>query len=74
MITTPTPAWMDSDLEQLDEWLTREKPVAVGEIGLDFYLEQIDPARQERLFAEQLRLAPGCPVYAVIKSVSIDTP
>lgn len=48
---------LDSDLEQLDEWLTREKPVAVGEIGLDFYLEQIDPARQERLFAEQLRLA-----------------
>ncbi|PJA56235.1 MAG: DNAase [Rhodocyclales bacterium CG_4_9_14_3_um_filter_68_10] len=31
--------------------------VAVGEIGLDFYVEGCDRALQERFFAEQLRLA-----------------
>jgi TatD DNase family protein len=32
-------------------------PVAVGEIGLDFYVPGFDKARQERFFAEQLRIA-----------------
>jgi TatD DNase family protein len=32
-------------------------PAAVGEIGLDFYVPGFDAARQERLFAEQLKIA-----------------
>lgn len=32
-------------------------PVAVGEIGLDFYVPGFDAARQERFFAEQLKIA-----------------
>ena len=44
-------------LDQLDDWLTRERPQAVGEIGLDFYLPPPDTARQEALFAAQLALA-----------------
>ncbi|MBE5529155.1 TatD family hydrolase [Laribacter hongkongensis] len=46
-----------ADLDRLDEWLTREQPCAVGEIGLDFHLPELDPARQEYLLTEQLRLA-----------------
>lgn len=47
----------DADLEVLRRWLQTEKPVAVGEIGLDFYVTGIDPARQELFFVEQLKLA-----------------
>ena len=32
-------------------------PVAIGEIGLDFYVPGFDAARQERFFVEQLKIA-----------------
>lgn len=48
---------VDADLDVLRRWLQTEKPVAVGEIGLDFYVPGIDPARQELFFVEQLKLA-----------------
>lgn len=32
-------------------------PVAIGEIGLDFFVPGVDVARQESVFAEQLRIA-----------------
>ncbi len=47
----------DSDLTVLRDWLANEKPVAVGEIGLDGYVADSDPARQEFFFVEQLKLA-----------------
>lgn len=47
----------ESDLAILRQWLLAERPVAVGEIGLDLYVTNIDPARQEHFFVEQLRLA-----------------
>ena len=47
----------DNDLAALRQWLLAERPVAVGEIGLDLYVAGIDPARQEHFFVEQLRLA-----------------
>ena len=47
----------EEDLAVLRQWLARERPVAVGEIGLDLYVADIDPARQEHFFVEQLRLA-----------------
>jgi len=47
----------EADLAALRDWLIREKPVAVGEIGLDFYVTDSDPARQEFFFVEQLKLA-----------------
>jgi TatD DNase family protein len=46
-----------ADLQELRTWLVTEKPVAVGEIGLDFYVADVDPARQAWFFAEQLKLA-----------------
>ncbi|PKO94727.1 MAG: DNAase [Betaproteobacteria bacterium HGW-Betaproteobacteria-10] len=46
-----------ADLAELHTWLSQEKPVAIGEIGLDFFLPGIDPLRQEYFFVEQLKLA-----------------
>lgn len=36
---------------------TEQPPVAIGEIGLDFFVEGFDKAKQEFFFAEQLKLA-----------------
>jgi TatD DNase family protein len=47
----------ESDLAALRDWLERERPVAVGEIGLDFHVTDSDPARQEFYLVEQLQLA-----------------
>ena len=47
----------EGDLDALRAWLTAERPVAVGEIGLDSYVTDVDPVRQEFFFVEQLKLA-----------------
>ncbi|MBN8212203.1 MAG: TatD family hydrolase [Xanthomonadales bacterium] len=44
-------------LVALREWIERERPVAVGECGLDFFVENLDAARQSLFFEGQLRLA-----------------
>ncbi len=46
-----------SHLRELDEWLGRERPVAVGECGLDFHTTRIDQKWQGQLFGEQLQMA-----------------
>jgi len=45
------------DLEELEGWLAAERPAAVGECGLDFFVEGLDPERQRFFFDRQLRLA-----------------
>ena len=50
-------AAQEADLAVLRTWLANEKPLAVGEIGLDGYVADVDPARQEFFFVEQLKLA-----------------
>ena len=52
-----TPQADTADLLVLREWLRRERPVAIGEIGLDHYVAGLDPARQAVFFVEQLKLA-----------------
>jgi TatD DNase family protein len=47
----------DEHLAELRTWIERERPVAVGECGLDFFVEGLDPARQALFFDGQLRLA-----------------
>jgi TatD DNase family protein len=44
-------------LEDLRGWIERERPVAVGECGLDYYVEGLDHAAQQACFDAQLRLA-----------------
>lgn len=55
------PVYLDEHLPEhvaaLRGWLERERPVAVGEIGLDYFVETLDRARQQALFEAQLRLA-----------------
>jgi len=44
-------------LEQLQDWLARERPCAVGECGLDYFVESLDRAQQAYYFDGQLALA-----------------
>lgn len=45
------------DLQALEEWIARERPCAIGECGLDFFVEGLDAAEQHRYFVGQLQLA-----------------
>ena len=44
-------------LQELAHWIEREKPVAVGECGLDFYVDGLDAESQRMYFRHQLELA-----------------
>ncbi len=44
-------------VEELRQWLFAERPIAVGECGLDFYVSGLEPLRQEEIFRAQLELA-----------------
>ena len=44
-------------IEELALWTEREKPVAVGECGLDFFVEGLDADAQRSYFQQQLELA-----------------
>ena len=44
-------------LHQLRDWIGRERPLAVGECGLDYFVEGLDPERQRHYFDGQLALA-----------------
>lgn len=47
----------EEHLGRLRDWLTRERPVAVGECGLDYFVDGLDPQAQQHFFEAQLRLA-----------------
>ena len=59
------PVYLDqhqpAHLHELHDWLQRlaghQKLCAVGEFGLDYFLEQLDRSQQQQLFEAQLRLA-----------------
>jgi len=63
----------DGDLETLDHALTQHRGdarlLAVGEIGLDFFVPGLDPGRQELFYREQLGLARkhGLPVILHVR-------
>lgn len=44
-------------LQALGDWIQRERPVAVGECGLDHYIEGLDRDAQQAYFDGQLELA-----------------
>lgn len=44
-------------LDALPDWIERERPAAVGECGLDFFIEGLDPESQRRYFVRQLEIA-----------------
>ena len=43
-------------LDELSRWIEREKPVAVGECGLDFFVAGLDADTQRSYFRKQLEL------------------
>ncbi|NOX92541.1 MAG: TatD family hydrolase [Gammaproteobacteria bacterium] len=45
------------DIDKLTEYVKQYRPVAVGEIGLDFYCQTLDPHHQQTLFEAQLSVA-----------------
>ena len=45
------------DLDLLRNYIEKSSPVAIGEIGLDFYVEGLDREKQKKLFEGQLNLA-----------------
>jgi len=47
----------DEHLDQLALWLAQEKPLAVGECGLDFFIKELDQMAQLHFFHQQLDLA-----------------
>jgi TatD DNase family protein len=44
-------------LQSLRDWVSREQPVAIGECGLDFYIDDPQPQPQQFYFEAQLELA-----------------
>lgn len=59
----------EGDIADLDALLARGQAIAVGEIGLDFFVYGYDAERQGWFFAEQLKLAQkhGLPVLLHIR-------
>ena len=59
-----------NDLHELGDWLTRlaghRQLCAVGEIGLDYFIETLDRQRQQALFDAQLQLAADFNLPALI--------
>jgi TatD DNase family protein len=64
------PMYLDDHLPQhLDElqvWIEQEQPVAIGECGLDFYIEDPKPETQQFYFERQLELAAGYKLPVII--------
>jgi TatD DNase family protein len=68
------PVYLDEhrpeDLTELGDWLTRlaghRQLCAVGEIGLDYFIETLDRERQQTLFDAQLQLAADFNLPALI--------
>lgn len=59
----------NADLDMLDTLLAQGRALAVGEIGLDYYVPGFDAARQQAFFAAQLGLAchHGLPVILHVR-------
>lgn len=47
----------DTQIEAMDSFITEKKPVAIGEIGLDYFKSEAAPAVQKKAFARMLDLA-----------------
>lgn len=47
----------DAHLDALADFVARQRPLAIGEIGLDYYVRELDRDRQHHLLEAQLALA-----------------
>lgn len=58
----------DEDLNQIDEMLAQEKVIALGEVGLDYYWDEVPRPKQQEVFSKQIELAKKHNVPLVIHS------
>lgn len=58
----------DDNFSQIEEMLSNDRIVAVGEIGLDYYYDEPDPETQKKWFVRQLDLARRLDYPVVIHS------
>ena len=56
----------DAHLDRLRDWIDRERPVAVGECGLDYYVDDLDRDAQRHFFEAQLRIARVCELPVIV--------
>jgi len=58
-----------ADLHLLETTIAVQRPVAIGEIGLDFFIDGLDHKRQQQLFEAQLTIArdAGLPVILHVR-------
>lgn len=56
----------DAHLAELERLIVESRPIAVGEIGLDFYRRDLDRERQQSLFRGQLELAAAAKLPVLI--------
>ena len=65
----------DHHLAALERRIAHTRPTAVGEIGLDFFLADLDPARQRQVFEAQLAIArdAGLPVVVHVRKAHDET-
>ncbi|AFL73780.1 TatD family hydrolase [Thiocystis violascens] len=59
----------ETDIAALERAVADARPVAIGEIGLDYVVRELDPARQQALFEAQLEIArsAGLPVLLHVR-------
>ena len=66
------PMFMDAHepahLEALPEWIERERPVALGECGLDFFIDDPDVEAQFEIFDAQLGIARDFDLPVIVHS------
>ena len=53
-------------LVELEAWIERTRPAAIGECGLDFYIEGLDPDAQRSVFVRQLEIARDADLPVVV--------
>ena len=58
----------EEKMKRMEQLLAREKMVAVGEIGLDYYWKEPDPEIQKHWFVRQLQLAREVKLPVIIHS------
>lgn len=59
----------EGDVAALADWLQAEEAVAVGECGLDYYVEGLDLDRQRAIFNAQLELAKDLDLPVIVHAL-----
>ena len=60
------PKHQPAHLDELERWIAEEDPKAVGECGLDYYVEGLDADTQRFYFRRQLEIARAAALPVVV--------